>query len=109
MMGRNSLFIMVVALLFSYGFTAQAATDDNELWQGLKQTYFGDREIRENADDLLVLEAPTRAKMQRLSLSASSLCSRRQQIDISKIFISSSTRIPCRIRPISIYPHHWGK
>jgi len=62
MMGRNSLFIMVVALLFSYGFTAQAATDDNELWQGLKQTYFGDREIRENADDLLVLEAPTRAE-----------------------------------------------
>ncbi|HAO25377.1 MAG TPA: quinoprotein dehydrogenase-associated SoxYZ-like carrier, partial [Methylophaga sp.] len=46
----------------SHSFTAHSATADEDIWAGLKQTYFGDREIRENADDLLVLEAPTRAE-----------------------------------------------
>lgn len=61
MMGRNSVFMgMLAAMLIS--FSVQAATAEEDLWAGLKQTYFGDREIRENADDLLVLEAPTRAE-----------------------------------------------
>jgi sulfur-oxidizing protein SoxY len=61
-MGRFSIFISMLAMLISFSFTTHAATAEQELWAGLKQTYFGDREIRENADDLLVLEAPTRAE-----------------------------------------------
>lgn len=61
-MGRFSIYTGMVAMLLSFSFTVQAAAAEQELWVGLKQTYFGDREIRENADDLLVLEAPTRAE-----------------------------------------------
>jgi sulfur-oxidizing protein SoxY len=39
-----------------------AATPDEPLWPSLKEAYFGDRAIRENADDLLVIEAPKRAE-----------------------------------------------
>ncbi|MCB2425927.1 quinoprotein dehydrogenase-associated SoxYZ-like carrier [Methylophaga pinxianii] len=62
MMGRNAIFMGMLTVLMSFSFTLQAATADEELWSGLKQTYFGDREIHENADDVLVLEAPTRAE-----------------------------------------------
>jgi sulfur-oxidizing protein SoxY len=41
---------------------AQAATPKEPLWPSLKVAYFGDREIRDNADDLLVIEAPKRAE-----------------------------------------------
>lgn len=41
---------------------AQAATPKEPLWPSLKVAYFGDKEIRDNADDLLVLEAPKRAE-----------------------------------------------
>lgn len=61
-MGRFSIYTSMLAMLISFSFTTHAATAEQELWAGLKQTYFGDREIRENADDLLVLEAPTRAE-----------------------------------------------
>jgi len=62
MMGRNTIFWTVIAVLMSHNLIAQAATAEEDLWSGLKQTYFGDRDIRENADDILVLEAPTRAE-----------------------------------------------
>ncbi|WP_247870071.1 quinoprotein dehydrogenase-associated SoxYZ-like carrier [Methylophaga sp. SB9B] len=61
-MGRFSIFTSMLAMLISFSFTAHATTAEQDLWAGLKQTYFGDREIRDNADDLLVLEAPTRAE-----------------------------------------------
>lgn len=61
-MGRFLIYTGMVAMLISLSFTTHAATTEQELWAGLKQTYFGDREIRENANDLLVLEAPTRAE-----------------------------------------------
>lgn len=41
---------------------AHSATPKEPLWPTIKQAYFGDREIRENADDLLVIEAPKRAE-----------------------------------------------
>mgnify|MGYP005864017631 CR=1 FL=1 len=41
---------------------SQAATADEPIWPSLKTAYFGDREIRDNADDLLLLEAPKRAE-----------------------------------------------
>lgn len=40
----------------------QAATDKEPIWPSLKAAHFGDKNIRENADDLLVLEAPKRAE-----------------------------------------------
>ncbi|AFI83465.1 quinoprotein dehydrogenase-associated SoxYZ-like carrier [Methylophaga nitratireducenticrescens] len=46
----------------SHSLITQATTAEEDLWSGLKQTYFGDREIRENAEDILSLEAPTRAE-----------------------------------------------
>ena len=62
MMGRNTIFWAVFAVFMSYGLIANAATAEEDLWSALKQTYFGDREIHENADDVLILEAPTRAE-----------------------------------------------
>src|SRR5690554_418807 len=59
---RNTILISIITLLITFGFAAPTVSADDDLWDGLKQTYFGDREIRENADDLLVLEAPTRAE-----------------------------------------------
>lgn len=40
----------------------QAATPKDPLWPSLKVAYFGDKDIRENADDLLMLDAPKRAE-----------------------------------------------
>lgn len=62
MMGRNSLIMGIATLLMSFSFNSQAATPDEPLWPSLKTAYFGDREIRENADDVLILEAPIRAE-----------------------------------------------
>lgn len=62
MMGRNTIFWAVFAVFMSHSLIANAATAEEDLWSGLKQTYFGDREIHENADDVLILEAPTRAE-----------------------------------------------
>lgn len=44
--------------------TASAVTPSEPLWPTLKVAYFGDKaeSIRENADDLLVIEAPKRAE-----------------------------------------------
>nr|WP_048480974.1 quinoprotein dehydrogenase-associated SoxYZ-like carrier [Methylophaga nitratireducenticrescens] len=62
MMGRNTIFWAVISILMSHSLITQATTAEEDLWSGLKQTYFGDREIRENAEDILSLEAPTRAE-----------------------------------------------
>lgn len=40
----------------------KAATPTEPLWPQLKTTYFGEKDIRENATDLLVIEAPKRAE-----------------------------------------------
>ncbi len=62
MMGRHSLIMSIITLLVSFSFNSHAATPDEPLWPSLKTAYFGDREIRENADDVLTLEAPVRAE-----------------------------------------------
>ncbi len=58
-----SLVIASLTLSF-FGAPAYAATPTEPLWPTLKVEYFGDRaaSIRENADDLLVIEAPKRAE-----------------------------------------------
>lgn len=53
------------ALMFILAFLpiahAQQA-ESSQIWPSLKQAYFSDRPIRENADDLLELDAPMRAE-----------------------------------------------
>jgi sulfur-oxidizing protein SoxY len=41
---------------------SQAAAPKEPIWPSLKAAYFGDKPIRENADDLLMLDAPKRAE-----------------------------------------------
>jgi len=57
----NILLISFTLMLFS-GLTAHAATPKEPLWPTLKVAYFGDKAIRDNANDLLVIEAPKRAE-----------------------------------------------
>jgi sulfur-oxidizing protein SoxY len=55
--------IKLLILSFTLSFSsAYAATPKEPLWPTLKISYFGDRPIREDANDLLVLEAPKRAE-----------------------------------------------
>lgn len=57
--------LMIVAMLLPtilMSFTATAATPKEPIWPSLKEAYFGDKVIRDNADDLLVVEAPKRAE-----------------------------------------------
>ena len=63
-MFNRFIHILLVSLsLFAVAIPAShAATDKEPKWPALKTAYFGDREIRDNADDLLVLEAPKRAE-----------------------------------------------
>ncbi|NQZ54692.1 MAG: quinoprotein dehydrogenase-associated SoxYZ-like carrier [Piscirickettsiaceae bacterium] len=58
-----SLVIASLALSF-FSVSSYAVTPTEPLWPTLKVEYFGDRaaSIRENADDLLVIEAPKRAE-----------------------------------------------
>jgi sulfur-oxidizing protein SoxY len=59
----NRLFITSLMLAVSgIAITAQAATPDEPLWPTLKTVYFGDKPIREDANDLLTIEAPKRAE-----------------------------------------------
>ncbi len=60
----NKLLPLLVASLSLAFFSqsATAATPTEPLWPVLKIAYFGDRTIREDATDLLVLEAPKRAE-----------------------------------------------
>lgn len=61
-MGRNFVFMAVIAMLISYNFTARVATAEEDIWAELKQAHFGDREIHGNAANVLTLEAPARAE-----------------------------------------------
>tara|TARA_R110000787_G_scaffold107027_2_gene214834 strand:+ start:2550 stop:3350 length:801 start_codon:yes stop_codon:yes gene_type:complete len=53
-------FICVAMLIGANGL--KAATPEAPLWPQLKTAYFGEKQIRENADDLLIIEAPKRAE-----------------------------------------------
>jgi len=55
------LIIASMALSF-FGTLAYAETPAEPLWPTLKVAYFGDKVIREDANDLLVIEAPKRAE-----------------------------------------------
>ncbi len=62
-MSSRIFHIFVVSLaLMSFGLTTYAATPQEPLWPTLKVAYFGDKAIREDASDLLVIEAPKRAE-----------------------------------------------
>ncbi len=58
---KTVLMSLLTLMLFSAA-TVQAAADKEPIWPSLKTAHFGDKEIRENADDLLALEAPKRAE-----------------------------------------------
>jgi sulfur-oxidizing protein SoxY len=57
----TSLFL-AVTLHLTTATTAYAVTPKEPLWPTLKELYFEGKTIRENASDLLVLEAPKRAE-----------------------------------------------
>lgn len=55
---KMALLFLLTGLL-----SPASASDNNEaIWSALKQSYFGDRPIREQANDLLLIEAPKRAE-----------------------------------------------
>jgi sulfur-oxidizing protein SoxY len=59
----KQLFSALILCLCSFTLLPiQAATPKEPLWPSLKVAYFGDKDIRDNANDLLVLEAPKRAE-----------------------------------------------
>lgn len=61
----SGLFLHRILFCLAFLFmvpTSFAATPDEDVWTQLKETYFGDRVIEENADDMLLLEAPKRAE-----------------------------------------------
>ncbi|PCJ30364.1 MAG: quinoprotein dehydrogenase-associated SoxYZ-like carrier [Gammaproteobacteria bacterium] len=62
-MFNRFLSLCSIGLLFlTLSAVSYAATPTEPLWPTLKISYFGDREIREDATDLLVIEAPKRAE-----------------------------------------------
>lgn len=62
MIGRI-LAILSVSLVLILGLQPlQAATPDEPMWPILKEIHFEDKDIRENADDLIALDAPKRAE-----------------------------------------------
>jgi len=62
-MFNRILTLLITSLTLSLiSVSSQAATPSEPLWPTLKVAYFGDREIREDASDLLVIEAPKRAE-----------------------------------------------
>ena len=58
----KTVLMSLLTLMLLSAATVQAAADKEPIWPSLKTAHFGDKEIRENADDLLVLEAPKRAE-----------------------------------------------
>jgi sulfur-oxidizing protein SoxY len=62
MFTRITHFLALSLMLMLAMPAAQAATDKVPIWPSLKTAYFGDKTIRDNADDLLVIEAPKRAE-----------------------------------------------
>ena len=61
MSNRIVIFLIASMTLGFFGLSAQAVTPSEPLWPSLKVAYFGDREILEAAD-WLVIEAPKRAE-----------------------------------------------
>jgi sulfur-oxidizing protein SoxY len=59
---KRVLFPLLLSLGSLAFLPVQADTPKEPLWPSLKEAYFGDKEIRDNANDLLVLEAPKRAE-----------------------------------------------
>lgn len=62
MINSIRLILLGLSLIMISGMPAWAATPKEPLWPSLKTAYFGDQVIQENANDLLVLEAPIRAE-----------------------------------------------
>jgi sulfur-oxidizing protein SoxY len=62
MFTRITHFLALSLMLMLAMPAVQAATDKEPIWPSLKTAYFGDKTIRDNADDLLVIEAPKRAE-----------------------------------------------
>ena len=60
-MFNRILTLLIISLTF-FNVSAYAATPSEPLWPTLKTAYFGDKEIREAANDLLIIEAPKRAE-----------------------------------------------
>jgi sulfur-oxidizing protein SoxY len=58
----SQLRLTLLCLAMSLLSPAWAFDSDDPIWPALKQTYFGDRHIRGQADDLLTIEAPKRAE-----------------------------------------------
>jgi len=62
-MFNRILTLLIASLSLSLiSLSAQAVTPAEPLWPTLKEVYFGDKPIREDASDLLVIEAPKRAE-----------------------------------------------
>jgi sulfur-oxidizing protein SoxY len=62
MSSRIFNIIIISLALMSFGLNAYAVTPKEPLWPTLKIAYFGDKTIREEANDLLIIEAPKRAE-----------------------------------------------
>lgn len=57
-----ALFGLIFTTLLLSMSPLKADTPTDPLWPQLKTAYFGDKQIRENANDLLIIEAPKRAE-----------------------------------------------
>jgi len=62
MFHRLIAFLLVSFSLTLLSLSAHAVTPSEPLWPTLKTVHFGDRAIREDANDLLTIEAPKRAE-----------------------------------------------
>lgn len=62
MFNRLSTITLVGLALLMGSYSIMAATPEEPVWPALKQTYFGDKTIQDDANDVLVLEAPKRAE-----------------------------------------------
>lgn len=61
-MFNRFIHLLLGLSLFAFLLPAQAATPKEPLWPTLKELYFEGKQIREDANDLLVIEAPKRAE-----------------------------------------------
>lgn len=66
MFSRLSTITLVGLAFLMSSYSIMAATPEEPVWPALKQTYFGDKTIQDDANDILVLEAPKRAETQPL-------------------------------------------
>lgn len=60
---KNSLIGgVIVSMLLMAGFAQAAREEEEPQWPMIKEEHFGDKEIHENADDIMSIEAPMRAE-----------------------------------------------